>query len=519
MAGDVFDSDRPQRELLGAEFVEAAADGLGSGGEAFRAFQRRYRDDPAAFARDCVEWPAGEGLTPYQAEILAAIPEKRRVAVRAPHGVGKSALAALAALWFATTRDGSDWKVLTTASAWRQLSKYLWPEVAKWAGRLRWDVIGRDPFSTRHELMTLSLKLESGEAFAVASDDAGLVEGAHADEVLLVIDEGKSVPPAMWDALEGVLAGQGASYALAISTPGARAGRFFEIHDRKEGVRDWCPCHVTLEDAIAAGRISREWAEQRRKQWGPESSVFKNRVLGEFCADDEDGVIPAAWVEAAVERWHAWCEAGKPGEFVALGVDLARSGRDRSAFAPRIGAMIDKLERWSYADAMTTTGRVAAILQRRGGVAVVDVIGLGGPVLDRLREQGLNAIAFNASEASDATDRSGELRFLNRRAEAWWKLREALDPAFEPVLGLPDDDELLGDLTAPRWRINSSGRIQIESKDEIRKRIGRSTDAGDAVVQVLAHSARQSRRLDRSSFVHMPRRAIWKRSRVWDRGR
>jgi hypothetical protein len=187
-------------------------------------------------------------------------------------------------------------------------------------------------------------------------------------------------------------------------------------------------------------------------------------------------------------------------------------------FAPRIGCYVDALHRWSYCDTMTTTGRVAAILRTRGGRAVVDVIGLGAGVVDRLRELGLRVEPFNSSEGSEATDRSGELHFLNRRAAAWWSLRESLEPSFSPAIGLPPDDELIGDLTAPRWRINSSGKIQIESKDEIRKRLGRSTDAGDAVVQILSYTPKAPRSGHGYTSVQK-RRGFWRHARVWNRGR
>jgi hypothetical protein len=203
-------------------------------------------------------------------------------------------------------------------------------------------------------MQELALKLKSGEAFAVASDDPGLVEGAHADSVLLIIDEGKSVPATMWDALEGLLAGDGEVMALAISTPGPPVGRFFDIHRRAPGLEDWKPIHISLEDCIAAGRVSREWAEQRAKQWSTESAVYMNRVLGEFCTDDEAGVIPLQWIEAAIERHHEWVEAGRPDEFVSVGVDVARSGRDKTTLALRFGLMIGELRRYSKQCTMTT---------------------------------------------------------------------------------------------------------------------------------------------------------------------
>jgi hypothetical protein len=127
---------------------------------AFAAFGREYHDNWVAFARDCIAWRPGERLVPYQEEILAELQQRKRAAPRGPHGLGKTMLAAIAILAFALTRDacGEDWKIPTTASAWRQLTKYLWPEIHKWAKRLRWEKIGREPLDARSELLALSPK-------------------------------------------------------------------------------------------------------------------------------------------------------------------------------------------------------------------------------------------------------------------------------------------------------------------------------------------------------------------------
>src|SRR5438128_2238973 len=107
-----------------------------------------YRDRPADFARDLIRWPIGQSLTAYQTDALYGLVETGRLALRGPHGLGKTTLAAIVILWFSLTRDasGDDWKLPTTASAWRQLQHFLWPEVHKWARLLRWDLLRREPF-------------------------------------------------------------------------------------------------------------------------------------------------------------------------------------------------------------------------------------------------------------------------------------------------------------------------------------------------------------------------------------
>jgi hypothetical protein len=457
-----------------------------------KAEVRRYLYDPAGWARDCIDWRAGGCLTAYQQDVLAALPVKRRVAVRGPHGLGKSGLAAITVLWFATTRDaaGYDWKVLTTASAWRHLAVYLWPEIHKWARLIKWDALGRPAFSDRAELIALNLKLQFGAASAVASNRAELLEGAHADSLLYLIDEAKIVPNATWDAIEGAFSGgrmEGLpeAFALAVSTPGAPAGRFYEIHKRARGLEDWWTRHVTLEEAIAAGRISRQWADQRKRQWGADSALYANRVLGEFHASDEDSVIPLSWLELAVERWHAWADAGKPsipGRRV-LGVDVARSGGDETMFAFRSGPCVERLEGHSKDDTMRTTAKVQGVLGT-DRVPIVDSIGVGGGVVDRLRELRVPVIPYTGSAKTDARDRTREFGFTNVRSAAYWRVRELLDPSFESEIMLPPDELLLSDLSAPTWKevTGVPPKIQVEPKEDVVARLGRSPDRGDAVV-------------------------------------
>lgn len=469
----------------------------------------RYMYDPVGWARDCIAWEPGEGLTAYQDDVLAAIPVHRRVAVRGPHGLGKTAQAAITVLWFATTREaaGIDWKVIMTASAWRHLSVYLVPELRKWAKRIRWDQVGRPPFSERTELLALNLKLENGAATPVASHKPELIEGAHADSLLYLIDEAKIVPDATWDAIEGAFSGGRTdgppgelpeAFAFAISTPGPPAGRFYDIHKRAPGLEDWWVRHVTLTEAISAGRISQEWADQRARQWGRDSAMYANRVLGDFHASDEDSVIPLAWVEAAVERWHEWDQAGRPpvvGGRHVLGVDVARSGGDSTILARRHGLLIASLETHDKEDTMQTTARVQAACTEPGEedeeatalVPVVDSIGVGGGVVDRLRETGVPVLAYTGAAKTKLRTRDGEWGFRNVRSAAYWRVRELLDPAFGAELALPPDDELVADLTLPTWDVTTGvpPKIAVERKEDVVKRLGRSPDKGDAVVMAV----------------------------------
>lgn len=460
-----------------------------------------YLHDPLGFMDNCVRWPTGPdgepgGLTAYQRESFEILECQRRLSVRGPHGLGKTTTNALAVHWFALTRDAAriDWKIITTAGAWRQLIKYLWPEIHKWSRHLDWDAIGRRPY-TRFELLDLNLKLHYGAASAVAASDKELIEGAHGDSLLYIYDEGKAIDADIYDASEGAFSGARKvglpeAYGLAQSTPGDTQGRFYDIHSRKPGLEDWAVRHVTKQEVIDAGRMSPDWANQRAKQWGPESAIYANRVLGEFHSSDEDSIIPLAWVEAANERWQQWVDQGRPvqpGRRVR-GVDVARGGVDLTVIANRIGPIVWPLETFSIKDT-TKVAKITKAGMHQTDLSVVDTIGVGAGVVDLLRMWEVPVIAFNASRKSSMRDRSGEYGFINQRAAMWWTLREMLDPAFGPTLAIPVDDVLLGELTAPKWWVTPASKIQVESKDEVRKRLGRSTDHADAVGQCLLTDA------------------------------
>jgi hypothetical protein len=453
-----------------------------------------YHDDPKGFVHNCFIWkPDDPGPTPYQDEVLDRIVIEHRMSLRGPHGLGKTTTAAWIVLWFSLTRDAmaEDWKVPTTASVWRQLEKFLWPEIKKWSARLDWETLERRPFREGDELLDMAIKLRTGEAFAVASDDPAKIEGAHADQLLYIYDESKSISQETFDASEGAFSGAGAdtgaeAFALASSTPGEPQGRFYDIQKRRPGTEDWAVRAVSKEEVQAAGRMSKEWAEQRAKQWGTESAVFINRVLGEFASSEEDTVIPLSWVEAANERWHL-----EHDDFDAplanVGCDIARSGKDKTVLALRRGNLLTELRRFTRQGTMETTGVIKGVLTAdRTAIATVDVIGIGAGVVDRLLELGLPCEPFNASERTEVLDSTGELGFVNCRAASWWNLRELLDPdSTYEAIALPPDDMLTGDLTAPHWKVMSGGRIQVESKEDIIKRLGRSTDDGDAVVMAF----------------------------------
>jgi hypothetical protein len=223
----------------------------------------------------------------------------------------------------------------------------------------------------------------------------------------------------------------------------------------------------------------------------PMRSRLKHGLFTLVRQDDEFQLIPASWVDAAMERW----QPSPPSPLDVTAADVARGGPDKTVLANRHGTWFAPLKK--YAGSETPDGESVAsrvlLINPKLAAVVVDEIGIGAGAFDALKRLGFGLTGFNSSESTKSRDRSGRLGFVNRRAEMWWKFREALDPDLGKAIALPPDPELKSDLCAPRWKPVAGGKIQVESKDDIKTRIGRSTDCADAVLM-----------------------AWWKQSTAWD---
>lgn len=211
-------------------------------------------------------------------------------------------------------------------------------------------------------------------------------------------------------------------------------------------------------------------------------------LLGDFEAgmqDDPWQVIPTAWIEAAMARWR---ERSPRGEMLSMGVDVARGGRDSTVIAtrhktPETVNWYDRLK--LYPGRETPNGNVVAGLvigEARDSTPMhLDVIGVGASPFDVLNSSGQPVYGINVSEKATTTDKSGRLRFFNLRSQLWWQMREDLDPTNDAGVALPPDPELAKELAAPRWSL-SGMTIQVESREDIVQRVGRSPDRASAVV-------------------------------------
>jgi len=213
---------------------------------------------------------------------------------------------------------------------------------------------------------------------------------------------------------------------------------------------------------------------------------LRSKLLkGDFRAGREDGanqVIPSAWIAEAQAKWKP--DGGRGAKMTTIGVDVAQGGAADTVLALLYGTWFAELVKRRGID--TTNGPAVAALVvehiRDGAQVNIDLTGgWGGSAFDHLVAQGIRAEPVVFSGSSCARTRDGQLAFANLRAEMWWKLREALDPQRGDGIALPPDRRLAAQLAAPTWRLRGNA-IVIESKEDIYRRIGASTDDADAVI-------------------------------------
>lgn len=429
---------------------------------------RRYLNDPAGFVTGYLE----EFVWSKQREILEALRDHRLVAVRSCHGIGKTRTVSRAVSWWGTVHPPEDTRIVTTAPTFKQVRGVLWQEIRSAAPKLPGEVL-------QLEWQRDGLLVAQGIKPDDYSPDA--FQGIHARHLLVVLDEANGVSTALWQAAIS-LATSEHSRVIAIGNPDDPSGKFAEVCRPGSG---WHTVQIGYMDtpnfsgekvpeAVAARLISPAWLEDARRMYGEGSPLWTSKVLGEFPEQSEDSLIRLSLARAAAAR-----DFGDEESPTVLGVDVARMGSDKTVIAQRKGRTAKFFSVTSNEDTMKTTGRVVNALEETGATnAAIDADGLGAGVFDRLMEQGLPVQELRGGfRARDAE------HFFNKRAEWYWGLRQRFE---DGDIAIPDDEELLAQLTAIKYSLNSRGQIQLETKDDMRKRGMPSPDKADALAYAFA---------------------------------
>lgn len=420
-------------------------------------------NDPSEFA----ERMLGIVPTAQQREFLSAVAKPgARVAVRSGHGTGKSTALAIAALWFLSTRE--DALVPCTAPTAHQLQDVLWREMRRLMSRMPEDE------RARFQVTSDRIQLKGSTGMIVARtarpENPDALQGFHAPEILFVIDEAAGVNDAVFEVARGALSTSSARVALA-GNPTRLSGYF---HAAFHVSRDsWVRLKFSCLDSPL---VSPDYVRDIATEYGKDSDMYRVRVQGDFPKAGLFNLIPLEQVDMAMQK--RLPEGSQNHAPRIFGIDPAWLGMDRSAGVLRQGMSARVLFAVRGAD----TSRLAELVARKAEELLPDAIfvdqtGVGAGVYDQLKRtrHPVTGISFSQSPLESE-------RFVNRRAEMWWRLREWMEqgPALEAAQDLRDD------LIAPEYFLTATGKVQLESKDSMRKRGIASPDLGDALALTFA---------------------------------
>ena len=434
-------------------------------------FIELYKDNPIAFIENCL----GAELDPWQKEFFRIIPTTRKVSIAAGHGVGKST--ALCFLCLHTLLFIFPCKGVISAPSTAQLHSALWADLKMWIEHL--PEVLRDTIEYTQDV--IRLKEAPNESFIRAAvariDQPDALQGVHAQTgiVLLIVDEAAAVHEKIFESAYGSLSQENAKMIL-IGNPTRNSGYFYETFHRVKD--EWTNFQVSCLDSP---RVSQSYINEMRNLYGEDSAMFKIRVLGEFADEEEAGFISPSIVRSAIGR----DIEVSPSAPIIWGLDVARMGRDKSALCKRQGGVIlEKVKTWRKLDLMSLAGEIMNEFEntqpeKQCAELLIDSIGIGAGLTDRICEIGIIPTrGINVSESSALVNECGNLR-----AELWYKAREFFE---KKTCKIPDDQELVKELCAPRYKFDSRGRYLIESKDEMRKRGESSPDLADAFCLTFA---------------------------------
>lgn len=436
----------------------------------FVEFLNKYKKDPILFCQEVL------GVEPdeWQKELMQAVADgERKISARSAHGVGKSSVASWTMLH--TLLTNYDCKVIVTAPSSAQLFDALFAELSRWVKEMPQAL--QDLVEVKSDRVVL--KARPNEVFISArtsrKETPEALAGVHSSgRVLIVVDEASGVDESVFEAAAGSMSGDNVATIL-LGNPTRNSGLFYDTHHRLSG--SWKTFHISAYDSP---RVSEEFIEEMAMRYGEDSAAFSVRVKGDFAEEADDGVISIDLVTSAINRDIPLDNSHDT--YWAL--DVARHGDDSSVLVKRRGNVIFDIKTFKKLNLMELTGRVMAEHDStephlRPVEIYVDAIGLGWGVCDAINEIArLSAVAINVAESASMSG-----TYMNLRAELWFKFKAFLE---EGLCKLPNHEGMIADLVSSKYKFTAAGKMQLESKEQTKKRLGRSPDVGDALVLLMA---------------------------------
>lgn len=432
-----------------------------------------------------VDWVVermGEHAWSKQVEVMNALVDHRRVAVKSAHGTGKSHLASRAAAHWLDTHPVGEAFVVTTAPTASQVRAVLWRYIGQ--AHRKANLPGR---VTQIEWWIGPELVGFGRKPSDYSESA--FQGIHARYVLVIIDEACGIPEQLWIAADALTTNPDCRI-LAIGNPDDPSSHFRKVCDSKL----WHTIRISAYDspnfteeevpeALAAQLISKSWAEEKATEWGIESPIYIAKVLGEFPPEDPDSVVRLTDVMRCrmVPDTPRTSREQLP---VELGVDIGAGG-DETVIRERRGVVAGREWRSRDRNPERVTQLIHQAVIETGATAVkIDSIGIGWGIVGSVRtslghaSSGTRVVAVNVGQSP--TDRD---RYINLRAELWWTVGRLLSQNNGWDLSqMENADTTISQLVTPKWFASDGGKIKVEPKADVIDRLGRSPDNADALL-------------------------------------
>lgn len=422
--------------------------------------------------------------------------EPIQMAVSSGHGIGKSAMAAWLTLWIMSTRPHS--RGVVTANTGEQLASKTWAGVASWLSKAinaHWFKLttGKGAMRLAHVSHPDSWRVDAQTSREENSESFAGLHAASSTPWYL-FDEASAIPAKIWEVAEGGKT-DGEPMHFAFGNPTRNTGAFAECFGKQR--HRWNTRQIDSRNvAITNKRTLQGWVDD----YGEDSDFVRVRVRGVFPRASSMQFIGRDLVDAAMVREvHTERFIGMT---AAVGVDVARFGDDESVIFTRVGrdGRAISIKRFRGISTMTLASEVAKHqdeLAQLGlkSVVFIDGGGVGGGVVDRLRQLGRDPIEVQFGSAADDSR-----KYANKRAEMWGKAKDWL--AFG---SLPKDEALATDLTAVEYGFRADDAIQLERKEDMKKRGLASPDSGDALALTFAHPIPETNE-PRPTGVHGGRR-------------
>lgn len=394
--------------------------------------------------------------------------KKTGVSIMSGHGTGKDCMASWVILWYLSCFPYP--KIPCTAPTGHQLKDVLWSEISKWLRKSKvadwhtWqsdkvyfnEAGGKEWFAVARTANPRATAEEQGETLA----------GFHEDFLLYVIDEASGIPEPVFKPIEGALTGK-CNFVLMIFNPTRSKGFAVESH-RKDRSR-WVPIRWNAEESE---RVDKEHIAEMARKYGKDSNTYRIRVLGLPPTSDEHTLIQYDWVMDAIDReiWPLDTDVD------VIGFDVGGGG-DESVMCPRKGPKVYPVESSHFDQSEQLTGwALRHLLDKDPKYCMVDTIGIGWGISGNLRSRQhiCDIIDVNVSESP-----SEDTRFYKLRDELWWRLREEFEKG---IISIPNDAILIAELTTIKFEERPDGKIQIESKRDMKKRGIESPNRADALM-------------------------------------